>query len=81
MIQVVSVVGSLLILVAYTANQAGRLSTQRLSYIVLNIVGSAILAAVAVHEEQWGFLVLEAVWTLVSVIALARRGPPRPGPT
>ena len=72
MIQVVSVVGSLLILVAYTANQAGRMSTERFAYTVLNIVGSAILTVVAVHEEQWGFLVLEGVWTLVSVLAFVR---------
>jgi len=72
MVQVISALGSLLILAAYTANQAGRLSTEHLSYTVLNIVGSAILTVVAVHEEQWGFLVLEAVWTVVSVLALAR---------
>lgn len=72
MIQVISVMGSLLILVAYTANQAGRMSTERLAYTVLNIIGSAILTVVAIHEEQWGFLVLEGAWTFVSVIALAR---------
>ena len=78
MIQVISVVGSLLILVAYTANQAGRLSTEQLAYTVLNIVGSAILTVVAVHEEQWGFLVLEGVWTFVSVVALIRLLRPAP---
>src|SRR4051794_19127452 len=72
MVQVISIVGSLLILVAYTANQAGRLETQRLAYSVLNLFGAGILAAVAVHEEQWGFLLLEGVWTLVSFAAIAR---------
>lgn len=72
MIQVISLVGSVLILIAYTANQAGRLSTERLSYTWLNVVGAGILAVVAVHESQWGFLLLEGVWTIVSVIALAR---------
>jgi hypothetical protein len=72
MIQVISVAGSLLILAAYTANQAGRMSTERLAYSALNVIGSAILAVVAVHESQWGFVLLESVWTVVSVIALVR---------
>lgn len=72
MVQIVSVVGSLLILSAYTANQAGRLPTQRVAYSVLNVLGAGILAVVAVLEEQWGFLLLEGVWTLVSLVALAR---------
>ena len=75
MIQVVSVVGSLLILAAYTANQAGRITADRLSYIVGNAVGSAILSVVAIHEEQWGFLVLEGVWTIVSLWALVKKWP------
>ncbi|MEJ7893479.1 MAG: hypothetical protein WKF94_12660 [Solirubrobacteraceae bacterium] len=72
MVQIVALVGSLLILTAYTANQAGRLATERVAYSVLNIVGAGILAVVAVVEEQWGFLLLEGVWTLVSLVALAR---------
>ncbi len=72
MVQIVSLVGSLLILTAYTANQAGRLQTDRLSYSLLNVVGAGILATVAVVEEQWGFLLLEGVWTLVSLLAVAR---------
>ena len=72
MVQVISIVGSLLILVAYTANQAGRMSAERLDYSVLNVVGAGILACVAAVEEQWGFLLMEGVWTVVSVGALIR---------
>jgi hypothetical protein len=72
MIQIVSVLGSLAILGAYTASQLGRLSTSALSYSVANAVGAAILSAVAVVERQWGFLLLESVWTLVSLAAVWR---------
>ena len=72
MVQIVSVVGSLLILLAYTANQTGRMTAEQASYSVINIAGAGILAVVAVLEEQWGFLLLEGVWTIVSVAALVR---------
>jgi len=70
MIQLVSLVGSVLILTAFSSVQLGRLEARQLSAILLNLVGAAILAAVALTEEQWGFLLLEGVWTLVSAYAL-----------
>ncbi len=67
MIQVVSVVGALLILLAFAANQFGRLDTSNLSYQAANLVGAAILTVVAVIEVQIGFILLEGTWTLVSL--------------
>jgi hypothetical protein len=72
MIQIVSIVGSLMILSAYAANQTGRWTAARREYMLLNLFGAGVLAVVAVVEEQWGFLLLEAVWTLVSAWALLR---------
>lgn len=42
-------------------------------YLTLNLVGSAILAYLAWHERQWGFLLLEGVWAVVSLVGVVAR--------
>lgn len=69
MIQLISVAGALAILVAYAANQLRYMGPSNLSYALLNFAGSTVLAVVAVIEEQWGFLLLEGIWALVSLWA------------
>ena len=76
--QAVQVVGALLILFAYAAAQFGALNQRSRLYLVLNLVGSAVLTLLAWREEQWGFLLLEGVWALVSLGGLVQfqRGHP-----
>ncbi len=68
----VQLVGSALILIAFIAAQTGHLVPASRRYLMLNAVGSLALAVSAVVEAQWGFLVLEAVWSAVSIHGLWR---------
>ena len=70
--QVVQVAGALLILVAFAAAQFGKLDVESRVYLWLNLVGSLVLAVLAWHERQWGFLLLEGVWAIVSAYSLIR---------
>jgi Na+/H+ antiporter NhaB len=70
--QLIQVVGSLLILVAVAAAQRGALSQDSRTYLSLNIVGSTALAAVAAYDRQYGFLLLEGCWALISASSLLR---------
>lgn len=72
-IQLISLLGALTILVAYAGNQFAWLRATSLAYVLANAVGAAILAVVALVEEQWGFLLLEGVWAMISAWSLARR--------
>jgi hypothetical protein len=70
--QVASFAGALLILVAYVGHQMNWIDARKAGYNILNAVGSAILAYIAFHPFQVGFVVLEVTWVLISVCALAR---------
>jgi hypothetical protein len=68
--QVVQIVGALLILAGFAGLQLGKISAVSRTYLWLNLVGAIILAVLAFVEEQWGFLLLEGVWSLVSAWSL-----------
>ena len=72
MVQLVSIAGALLVLLPFAGSQLGRLSTQSVAYQVMNLAGAGSLAAVAVLEAQLGFILLEGVWTVMSVIGLVK---------
>ncbi len=79
---IVQVAGALLVLAAFAGAQAGRLDRHAPAYLLLNLLGAAILAVDAWLEQLWGFFILQAVWALVSAWGLAQRRrepPPAPG--
>ena len=66
MLQIIQIAGALLILTAFALSQIERLDLHSVVYLVLNLAGSVILAILAYVEAQWGFLLLEGVWALLS---------------
>jgi uncharacterized membrane protein YccC len=70
--QALQLVGAVMILVAFIAAQRGAFSPQDTTYLVLNLVGSAVLAVLALLDEDWGFLLLEGVWAIVSAWSLVQ---------
>ena len=70
--QAISLAGAAMILAAFAAQQAGRLRPADTLYLVLNFLGSAILAYFAVLAQSLGLIVLEATWALISLWSLGR---------
>ena len=68
--QVIQIVGALLILVAFGAVQFNRMRPDSRLYLALNLAGSMILAVLALAAAQWGFVLLEGVWAIVSAWGL-----------
>jgi membrane-bound ClpP family serine protease len=77
--QVIQIVGALLILFAFGAVQFERMETTSRTYLALNLAGSAILAVLALASSQWGFVLLEGVWAIVSGWGLLAASPAEPG--
>lgn len=70
--QALQVAGAVLILVAFIGAQRGRMSTQSRLYLVLNLVGSCVLAVLAAMGGDLGFLLLETVWAGASLWGLVK---------
>jgi membrane-bound ClpP family serine protease len=73
--QAVQIVGAILILVGFVLSQLRVLAPDSYPYLLVNLVGAIILTMDAWRGRQWGFVLLEGVWSLVSlwgVVAKAR---------
>jgi hypothetical protein len=68
--QVIQIIGALIILGAFAANQLGEMATDSRRYLLLNLVGSVVLCIIAIAEGQLGFILLEGVWAGVSAWSL-----------
>ena len=71
--QAASFLGALLILLAYAGHQMNWMDSRKAAYNLLNAIGSVILAYIAFHPFQIGFVILEVTWTAISLYALMRR--------
>lgn len=71
MFQVIQIAGAFAILAAFGLSQFRIRPNDSYEYLVLNLVGGALLLVSAVAEEQWGFILLEAAWIAISAWGLS----------
>lgn len=67
------IAGALLILTAFVLSQMNRLDGSSYPYLLLNLVGGAILTVLAFQGQRWGFVLLEGVWSLVAIGGIIMR--------
>jgi hypothetical protein len=75
--QVLQMIGAILILAAFGAQQFQRLEAETKTYQMLNLIGGFCLCAAAIAVRQYGFILLEGSWSVVSawgVWRVARSG-------
>lgn len=70
--QVISLIGAILILFAFAAAQMRRMKQESVSYQALNFFGGICLCIAAVAALQYGFILLEGSWAILSAHGLWR---------
>lgn len=73
MFVVVQVVGALLVLTCFLLAQYDRLQPSSYVYLVPNLLGSGAMTWTALIAHEWGFVLLEGIWALVSLYGLGQR--------
>ena len=70
--QFISIIGAVLILVAYAALQLNRLRADTIAFQMLNLFGGVFLCITAVSLRQYGFILVEGLWAILSGVGLWR---------
>lgn len=72
LIQGISLVGACVVLFAFFMQQQGAWQPGEVRYLACNFVGTAVLTVVAWIGSQWGFVLVEGIWAIVSLRGLIR---------
>jgi paired small multidrug resistance pump len=62
--------GVLMVLVAYTLQQARRIEGNGLVYPSINLLGALLILASLMYKPNMPAIVMEAAWVIVSVVAI-----------
>ena len=69
---IIGTLGVGLILIAYFCNVYGMVVKDGKLYFILNAIGAGLACYASLLIDYWPFVILEAVWAGVSIIALIR---------
>lgn len=69
---IIGSIGVWLILFAYFLNTVNAFKKDKKLFYVLNIVGAALACYASFLIDYWPFVILEGVWTLVSIYGLMK---------
>jgi hypothetical protein len=65
-------IGVFQILLAYILNLIGKIKSNDLSFILLNLIGASMACFASILMEYVPFIILEGVWTIASLISLIK---------
>ncbi|MBO9540421.1 hypothetical protein J7643_07495 [bacterium] len=71
-VQLISLLGAFLVLAAFASNTFGWMNNRSAAYQLLNLLGALGLGYAAVVGRQYGFILLQTTWALVSLVSLVR---------
>lgn len=71
--QGIEILGALLLLAAYALAQFFGLNRQGYPFLLLNVGGGLILSVLGSIHQQWGFVLVQVVWTLVACWGIVGR--------
>lgn len=67
---IIGSVGVFILLLAFVLNLLHKISRENVIYILMNVAGGGLACFASYLIHYIPFIILEAVWTLVSLIAL-----------
>jgi hypothetical protein len=70
--QLIQILGAALILIAYALQHMKHLHAETASYLAMNLAGGVLLCIAAVAARQYGFIILEGSWAILSALGLYR---------
>ena len=66
----IGAIGVTILLIAFFLNLKGMLDKNGWLYLTMNVIGAGMACLASVLLQYWPFIILEACWTIVSVIGL-----------
>lgn len=65
-------IGVFMILLAFVLNLFGKLDNKQIAFIILNFLGALLACIASIMMNYLPFIILEAVWTFASFIAMIK---------